>query len=88
MKEELVKNGRSLWGPFLAGGIIGAGIALLLAPKSGKELRKDIQDVAVKARDTVTDTVKKGKDLYEETSVAVRDAVEAGKMAFKHEKAA
>jgi len=31
---------------FLAGGAIGAIIALLYAPKSGKELRKDIKDKA------------------------------------------
>ena len=30
---------------FLAGGVIGAVLALLYAPKSGKELRKDIRGV-------------------------------------------
>jgi YtxH-like protein len=29
-------------GAFVVGGLIGAGLALLLAPKSGKELRRDL----------------------------------------------
>lgn len=34
----------------IAGGIIGAGVALLYAPQSGKETRKDIKRYARKAR--------------------------------------
>jgi gas vesicle protein len=34
----------------IAGGIIGAGVALLFAPQSGKETRKDIKRYAKKAR--------------------------------------
>ena len=36
---------------FLTGGIVGAAIALLYAPKSGKELRKDIKDKADEFKD-------------------------------------
>jgi gas vesicle protein len=83
MKEEpVVNNVRSVLIPFLAGGVLGAGIALLLAPKSGKELRKDIKDVAVSTGDTITTTVEKGKDLYSEGTSAVKNAIEAGKMAY------
>jgi uncharacterized membrane protein YebE (DUF533 family) len=34
----------SALGPFGAGMLVGAGVALLLAPKSGRELRENIRD--------------------------------------------
>jgi len=94
MKEELSeKQERSVLVPFLVGGLVGAGIALLLAPKSGRELRKDIKDVASDTRDKIAMTVEKGKELYIEGTEAVKNAIEAGKTAYvsemeKHRKAA
>jgi gas vesicle protein len=83
MKEELgVKQERSVLVPFLVGGLVGAGIALLLAPKSGKELRQDMRDIAARTGDKITTTVEKGKGLYEESTAAVKNAIEAGKMAY------
>ena len=93
MREELgVDNARSIIIPFLAGGLVGAGIALLLAPKSGRELRKDLKDVAASAGDKITATVEKGKELYADSTAAVKNAFEAGKVAYidtmeKHQKA-
>jgi len=94
MKEEReIKEVRSLLVPFVAGGLIGAGVALLLAPKSGKELRKDIKDIASETREKIATTVEKGKELYVESTAAVKNAFEAGKTAYiqemeKHRKAA
>jgi gas vesicle protein len=98
MKEELkeglsVGNEQSILVPFLVGGIVGAGIALMLAPKSGRELRKDIKDIASDTRDKITTTVEKGRELYVEGTAAVKNAIEAGKEAYvaeieKHRKAA
>jgi len=51
---------------FLVGTIVGAAIAgataLLLAPKSGQELRKDISNQAKDAKDQATDYAQKAKD--------------------------
>lgn len=86
MKEELeVTKERSILVPFLVGGLVGAGAALLLAPKSGRELRKDIKDIAADSRDKVAKTVEKGKELYVEGTAAVKHAIEAGKMAYTQE---
>ena len=41
----------SNWSAFMAGAFIGAGIALLLAPQSGTELRSTLRDYASKAKD-------------------------------------
>lgn len=43
----------------LIGGLVGAGIALLLAPQSGRETREKIADLAEDMKDSVTDFTKK-----------------------------
>lgn len=51
---------------FLFGAILGAGaaavVALLFAPESGKELRKDMKDQAYKAKDSAADYAEKAKN--------------------------
>ena len=99
MKEELVEteNSRSALLPFLVGGVIGAGIALLLAPKAGREIRKDLGQFAGEAKEKLSSTLEKGKELYEEGrstvthayeegKSAITSAVEAGKTAYMREK--
>ena len=94
MKEESeVTTVRSILVPFVAGGLVGAGVALLLAPKAGKELRKDIKDIALDTRTKIATSVEKGKELYVDSTAAVKNAFEAGKMAYiqemeKHRKTA
>ncbi len=46
---------------FLVGGIVGAGIAMLLTPYSGKKMRGKIIDMADDARDYATDYAKRLK---------------------------
>jgi gas vesicle protein len=81
---------------FLLGGIVGAGIALLVAPQSGAETRRKIKDLADEAKDKaaefaaatkgrVAETVDKAKGFYEEKKSAVNAAVEAGKHAYEKE---
>jgi gas vesicle protein len=47
---------------FLIGGIIGAGVALLLAPQSGRKTRKQILEAADDVRDYASDYAKKLKE--------------------------
>ena len=85
MKEELEKKESNIVVPFLVGGLVGAGIALLLAPKSGKELRNDIRDVTASTRNKIISSVEKGKELYADSTSAVKGAIEAGKAAYREE---
>lgn len=92
MKEE-VKNEPtietrtgSILVPFLAGGLVGAGIALLFAPKSGKELRGDIKELAASTRDSVASAVESTKKLYDEGRSAVKTAIDAGTAAYVEER--
>ena len=86
MKEELKKKGIDMLVLFLVGGAVGAGVALLLAPKPGKEIRNDLKRFATTTKDRVTLAVDRGKVLYEEGRAAVASAVDAGKTAFVEEK--
>lgn len=58
-KEE--NNAGTVLISFLIGGIVGAGMALLFAPYSGKKLRGKIGDIADDATDYATDYAKKLK---------------------------
>jgi gas vesicle protein len=69
MKEEgyLTRNGLLL---FLAGGLAGAGIALLTAPQSGKKTRKDIErlteDATHKIKSVARESADKIMDIYKQ----------------------
>ena len=98
-----MKNGESCSGvcsavsSFLLGGLIGGGIALLMAPTSGKEARQQIVGLAegakVKAEDyyeqikeTVTSALGEGKGLIDEKKRLISKAVQAGMEVYEREK--
>ncbi len=72
--------------PFLVGGVVGAGLALLFAPKPGKEIRNDVKRLATTAKDRVALVIDKGKELYDDGKTAVANAIDAGKDAYLKEK--
>jgi gas vesicle protein len=86
MKEDITTKERSIMVPFLVGGIVGAALGLLLAPKPGREMRKQIKDFAVDSTDAIASAVRKGKDLYADTVTAVNSAIDAGKRAYIQER--
>jgi gas vesicle protein len=63
-------------GEFLVGALVGAGIALLFAPKSGVETRDDIKRGARKAQDRVRDVADGVKDQVVDTFEGARARVE------------
>jgi gas vesicle protein len=66
-------------GWLLIGAAVGAGIALLYAPVSGKEARKLIRRRAEDARDTIAETGGQIRDRVVETTGQIRDTlVETG----------
>ena len=91
-------NGSANFAFFLAGMGVGAILALLFAPKSGKETREFIVQKAGEGRDYVTakskelrqqaeEVVDKGKDLVAKQKEQLSAALEAGKHAYREEKA-
>ena len=83
-----IVNGRNplLVPVILAGGIgiIGAGIALLVAPKKGKDIRHDLKKFASTSRDTVASAIDKGRDVYMAGKDAIYEAAKEGRKAFAH----
>lgn len=88
------ENGGSKFTFFLAGVGIGAVVALLFAPKSGKETRKYIADKAdegkeylaakgKEAREQAEELVEKGKEWAAKGKDRLADAVESGKQVYR-----
>jgi gas vesicle protein len=82
---------------FLAGAAIGSGLALLFAPKTGREVREQIKDLTEDAVDRIKDYARdaqeKIKSAYEsgrevgiEKKSIISSAIEAGKEAIEKEK--
>jgi gas vesicle protein len=86
MREELEKKNVSALVPFIVGSLVGAGVAFLLAPKTGKEVRNEIKDVTSRATDSISHSIERGKELYEVNKNAITDAIESGKTAYLQER--
>ena len=96
MRDEGYSSGSVLLS-FLLGGVVGAGLALLFAPQSGRETREKIKDLADDVKEKSTEYVKQakekaaslvdeGKGYYDEKKSILKSAVEAGKEAYEKEK--
>ena len=96
MKDEGFGSG-SLLLSFLLGGVVGAGLALLVAPQAGEETRRKIKELADdikdktneyinETREKVTAAADEGRGYYDEKKSLVKAAIEAGKDAYEREK--
>jgi len=78
--QDLEQDSGNTVGWFIAGAIIGATVALLYAPKSGKETRQLIADTTQKGKDAVTesskDLVDAGRDMFDRGRKLVEDAAD------------
>ena len=93
-------NGKNVGGvllAFLAGGVVGAAVGLLLAPSSGAETRRKIKATSLDTRDKAlekvdavkseaTHLVERGKEKVAEVKTQVQSAVKAGKEAYSQKK--
>jgi len=78
--NDKVKAGALL---LMAGGIIGAGVALLFAPQSGKRTRRDIARLSRKVKQQATDAVDEFSetvhDMVDSVSDKAADLLDRGK---------
>ncbi len=88
----VVERGNSGLGAFVIGALIGAGAALLLAPKSGRETQEELREQVKKwkavaeervkdAQAVVETRIEQARDGVTEKLGTVREAVEAGRQA-------
>lgn len=82
---------------FVLGGLVGAGIALLTAPQSGRETREKIKELSDETRkkaaeyagqvkDKFSHAVESGKHFVDEKKSLISTAIDAGKEAYEKEK--
>jgi gas vesicle protein len=82
---------------FFVGGLIGAGVAILTAPKTGEKTRKMIKEFAEETKEKAEDCIdqvkgvattylEKGKDFIERENNIITKTMEAGKKAYEKEK--
>jgi gas vesicle protein len=90
MSDERCGSGGILLA-FLAGGLIGAGLALLYAPVSGREAREKIGglagDLKKKTEEWSGDIKQKVEGFVEEERSVLKAAYDAGREAMTREKA-
>src|SRR5882762_4591496 len=82
---------------FLVGLSIGSVVAILFAPKSGKETREYIanktreaneyaRNKAQELRERAEDTVERGKEMVTQTKEQIATAIDAGRETYSREK--
>jgi gas vesicle protein len=82
---------------FVGGGVVGAAVALLLAPQSGRESRdqlrgyarraeEDIHEFAEKATGALGQAADKGREFIKDKQAVLTEAVEAGRTAMHRER--
>jgi gas vesicle protein len=74
-------------GTFIAGLAIGAGLALLFAPKSGEETRRDIERRAKKignqAQDLVSEVTESVTEKFQEAKAGVENRIDSARNAVE-----
>lgn len=70
---------------FVLGAVLGAGIALLLAPRSGKETRERLAATGRRWGSAARDTVHQALDTANDLKEDAKAALEAGREAFEHD---
>lgn len=80
MNQAATPIRRSAFVPFLLGGLAGLVLGVLLAPRPGREVRRQLWDVAKDATGT------RGMEFYEEARAALSSAVRAGRQAYREER--
>ena len=77
------ENEKKIVGAFLLGGLMGAGLALLFAPQSGKRTRRDIsrfaKNVAGEARDAIDDATEYVHDVADRFTDTVSELASSRK---------
>lgn len=97
MAEEQGVSAGTVLVSFVAGAAIGAGLALLYAPKSGREMRENIADLtedavdkikeyAKEAQEKIKCAIEEGKETIVDKKSILASAIEAGREAMQKER--
>lgn len=84
VKGTMGGTGTSVAIGFVLGAVIGAGIALLLAPETGKETRRRIADAGRRWGGAARSKFDEARDAAIDLKHEAKSALEAGFEAFEH----
>jgi gas vesicle protein len=91
MNDALDNRGTTNLGSTLMGiaigAVIGAGVALLMAPDSGKRTRQRLASTARRLGESAGHTLEQARDTVSELGADARSAIKAGQEAFLHDRA-
>lgn len=73
----IIERGGSGIGPFILGALVGAGLALLFAPKSGAETQEDLKEKARKLKTAAEERMRSAQKRLEERLDSARQGVQA-----------
>ena len=79
------RAGSSVAVGFVLGALVGAGIALLLAPEAGKEARRRLADAGRRWGGAARGKLDQARDTVNDLKQEAKSALEAGREAFEHE---
>ena len=97
MSDDRGYSGAAVALGFILGGALGACLAVLFAPESGRRTRERLRDLAADVRDKTIDlsedfrdkaedVVERGREVFEEKKSILSAAVQAGKEAVQRER--
>jgi gas vesicle protein len=97
MSEERGYSGTAVALGFILGGALGASLAMLFAPESGRRTRERLRDMAADMRDKTVDisedlrdkaedAIERGREVFEEKKSILSAAMQAGKDAMQRER--
>ena len=72
---------------FAFGAVVGAGLALLLAPDSGKKTRDRLASTARRWSENAEQTIDQARDTVTELGTDAKSAIKAGQDSFQHDRA-
>lgn len=86
-RKKKIKRAKEMAASALVGGVITGSVVALLTPRSGKELREDIKDTAVKCTDKVKETVEEKALEAKEKADKIKEEVKEQKKKAKEKTA-
>ena len=87
MSDENSNQVGGIVAAFAVGALVGAGIAVLYAPQSGRETRELLARKTRELKEKAGDTLDEAKEMFRGKKAEIVSAVEAGKQAIRDERA-
>ena len=83
MAKEESSGAGGILAAFFLGGVVGAAVALLLAPASGQETREFLGEKAREGRAKASETARQTRDVLNRQRETIAAAIERGREAYR-----